>query len=294
MKGAFGSEEKFDLVVVDFMNRFKIYEWTMRNLHDSKGRFTGIYYGILDFVHERRKEFEAPIIFAQDRKPEYKLSINSTYKANRKKEKDLDFLKRIKVTQNLLSLYNIRQFFVEGYEADDVAASLVKKHQDKKILLVSNDNDWFELLKFENVRIFKDNKIWNREEIEKKYERNVENQTLIKAIVGEKKENVEGIKRFPRKLLNNVFNNPVNKINIKNMFDSERWSPFVESKSEEKWIDKVFENKEKIEENFKLKSLVYDLGDRFKKIKRINDKKKFFKAIKGFEMEKLYEKIKGQ
>lgn len=279
----------FDYVIVDAMNIVHKYFWTMRNLTDKNGNKTGIYYGILNFVYNIRKKYNNPkIAFVWDTKANKKKSINKSYKANRTSEKPCGFWEQVRELKILLSLYNVYQFYAEGYEADDVAGKIVKDKLGNKILLVSSDNDWFELLKYNDVKILKDNFVWNRKQIEEKYNVNVSKQTLFKAIVGEKKENVEGIKRIPKDFVRDIIDN---ENNIESVFlVCDRLS--LKSKWY-KWSMEILKNKKMIKENYELKKMI-TTGYELSQIKRNLDKKRLLAKIKEYDMNKLYERISNE
>lgn len=71
------------------------------------------------------------------------------YKANRKKMDD-DFRHQIPVTKEIVAELGIPFLSVDGYEADDIIASLVRKHQNEPDMLIdiySSDKDLKQLLK---------------------------------------------------------------------------------------------------------------------------------------------------
>ena len=52
----------------------------------------------------------------------------------------------------VISLYGLKQYYHEKFEADDIAATVVRKNPGKKILLATKDTDWFQMLR-DNVWI---------------------------------------------------------------------------------------------------------------------------------------------
>ena len=51
MKGSMDKDQiGFDLIIIDAMNFCRKFDWVMRNLCDSKGRKTGVIYGVVNFI----------------------------------------------------------------------------------------------------------------------------------------------------------------------------------------------------------------------------------------------------
>ena len=70
------------------------------------------------------------------------------YKANRKKMDD-DFKHQIPVTKQIVEELGIPFMTVDGYEADDIIASLVRKYKDENDIIIdiySSDKDLKQLL----------------------------------------------------------------------------------------------------------------------------------------------------
>lgn len=123
--------------------------------------------------------------------------IDPEYKANRSK-KDLSFYRGLDLFQMLLLSYknNLTMVKVSGKEADDLVDPLVKKFPNERILLISNDLDWFRSIsdivhvaKYEK----KDYVIYKEEQFIEKYgfEPTVDNLCLYKAFRGDKGDNIQ-------------------------------------------------------------------------------------------------------
>lgn len=81
--------------------------------------------------------------------------IDPSYKANRSKRDD-GFYRSIDLLHMILLAYKDNYFCIkkEGYEADDLVYPVVKEFPEDKILLISNDLDWFRAVS-DNVHIAK-------------------------------------------------------------------------------------------------------------------------------------------
>ena len=111
------------------------YAFINNPLSTSKGFPTSAIYGILTSIFKILKD-ENPdyISIAMDtQKPTFRHELFSDYKANRKKMPD-DLRLQIPERNQLLKSSNINLLKKEGYEADDVIATVVDNIKDKDIL----------------------------------------------------------------------------------------------------------------------------------------------------------------
>lgn len=97
------------------------------------------------------------IIVCIDSPPYFRSDIYPEYKKLRKKTKDPEREKAIgqnrKLVMELLALLSIKTWEEEGMEADDLIAAACDKHHDDydRIVVGSNDDDLYQLFKYENV-----------------------------------------------------------------------------------------------------------------------------------------------
>lgn len=109
-----------------------------------------------------RREYP-DIVLATDRGPYWRKRIASYYKGNRSKQRDesgwdwkVIFDAMNVVRQELIETFPYHTIEIAGVEADDIAGVLVHRyaHLYHRILLLSSDGDWAQLLKFRNVKQF--------------------------------------------------------------------------------------------------------------------------------------------
>lgn len=100
---------------------------------------------------------DTEVIFAIDSYPEAKHSIYPQYKQGKNRKK-FDFDPKKGLLNSLNSIMQFKIAKMKGYEADDIIASLVKKNQDKNIIVVSSDKDLWVLLQYSNCNIYDINK----------------------------------------------------------------------------------------------------------------------------------------
>lgn len=185
--------------------------------------------------------------------------INPFYKANR----DSSGVNIHKDTMDLAYLASLLDdVFVSYktyYESDDVmyslASTLSEKYPEKEIFIYSGDNDLLQSTALsDNVKVMRNHRngkfqIYDRKETEDKYKVPVESLPFYRAVKGDSSDNLEGIKRFPTKLLNRICKavrkpEDVYKLHSKNP-------------TTVKWINRLKENYTKLENNFKIMNLTH-------------------------------------
>ena len=107
------------------------------------------------------------LIIATDSKNYWRRKLFPYYKANRKKSQatsELDW-KAIfeclnKIRAELKSHFPYRVIEIDSAEADDIIGTLCMEfgNTNKKILILSGDRDFIQLLKYDNVAIYQPNK----------------------------------------------------------------------------------------------------------------------------------------
>lgn len=156
---------------------------------------------------------------------------------------------------NLPYIYEALDFLKIKYvetiadEADDIIASYCFKYgNDNEILIASHDSDFFQLIN-ENISIIKYNgkrkprEIINQERFINEYSFMPNLYADYKAIVGDKSDNIKGVKGIGSKTATRIVNTYGN---VKSIFDN-----YIE---EDEVIQKLIENKEVFERNF---SIIY-------------------------------------
>ncbi|MDI6642311.1 MAG: 5'-3' exonuclease H3TH domain-containing protein, partial [Elusimicrobiota bacterium] len=120
----------------------------------------------------------------------------SEYKATRK-ELDDALRNQIPIAKEFVRLFDIKSFEKEGYEADDLIATIVKKVKKivSKVVIVTGDKDALQLVA-ENITVFNEHKniIYDIEKVKEKY--NVYPSQLVDvfALAGDSTDNIPGVK----------------------------------------------------------------------------------------------------
>jgi len=141
------------------------------------------------------EKFEIDKIFlCCDSKAYFRKELIKSYKTTRKKtsltvlgrEFYEDILNILKKNENSYILK------FDNAEADDVAFFLAKilAKKNENVFLISNDNDWVQILQFNKEKIKLFDPVKNKEKF---LEEDIDEYILKKAIIGDKSDNIKGI-----------------------------------------------------------------------------------------------------
>ena len=119
------------------------------NFTTAQGQHTNAIYGFATMLISLLKE-EKPthvaVAFDVSRKT-FRTDIFPEYKANRAKTPD-EFRSQMSFLNDLVSGFGIEQFAIEGYEADDLIATITKRAEKDgmEVLICTGDRDSFQLV----------------------------------------------------------------------------------------------------------------------------------------------------
>jgi 5'-3' exonuclease len=230
-------KSKFDIIIIDGRNQVFKYQHTMKYLKNNRGIETGIYHGFLSLVLRLKQDnIKSRIIIAWEGGSLVRKQQLSTYKNGRPQLKN-SFETKIKNLKNLLGMLGVEQKFAPGYEADDVSSTITKNNPKKRILLISEDRDWYQSMN-KNICVMHKNKIYNYEDIKKQEGFNPEKFALYVLLKGKKGNNVEGIPYFPVKLAVKIVNesdsiNDIIKYAKNHYLDNPKWMSIISDLEED-------------------------------------------------------------
>jgi DNA polymerase-1 len=145
------------ITVIDTFGFFFRSYYALPNLKNSKGEPTGLLMGFVNFIHSIEKDYPSDyILFALDSKGKtFRHDIDENYKANRVEPPE-DLKKQLPIAIEWIKKMGFAEYSKEGYEADDVIASMVKfaKNSDLKVRIVTHDKDLYQLIDDGKVTIF--------------------------------------------------------------------------------------------------------------------------------------------
>lgn len=136
------------------------------------------------------------VVIACDHKKSWRKKLYEAYKAQRKSVRDkddLDYNKFYDFLQTfIIELKEIMPFMtlhIPYLEGDDIIAQLVKmNHHDNEIIFVTADKDYYQLMQYDNVKMYDS---LNKKMIEKTRAEAI-NDLEIKILMGDKSDNIPG------------------------------------------------------------------------------------------------------
>ena len=185
-------------------------------LTNDNGEHVGGVYGSLNALQSYIKRFEPSeciIAWEGSQSGERRRKKLKEYKEGRKMvgmrrgftTSDVDekeaFARQLELLKSSLDFLPMKQVAVKYLEADDAIAYLAKKVIDKKSIIITTDRDYLQLVD-ENISVFRPVKtkenptgeMINLEWMHKKENIHPYNYALLKAIVGDKSDNITGVK----------------------------------------------------------------------------------------------------
>lgn len=162
---------------------------------------TGVIFGFLDQIRNIGLDLNSNrMVFCWDSKESLRKKRSAEYK--NKRHKDMTERERIELNLALEQFTTLReevlpeigfnnQFIQEGYEADDIIASFVKKNEN--CLIVSSDQDLYQLLESADMYNVKTKKKYNMFDFHDEFGCGVSQWPYIKAVAGCKSDHVVGI-----------------------------------------------------------------------------------------------------
>ncbi|MCQ9208771.1 MAG: DNA polymerase I, partial [Omnitrophica bacterium] len=172
--------------------------YAIRSLSNSKGEPTNAVYGFIVMLNkliDQHKPQYLGVTF--DLKgPTFRHKRFANYKIKRKPMPD-ELSLQMPIIKQVLGAYRIPIFEKEGYEADDIIATLAKKlaASGAEILIVTADKDILQVVN-DSVKILnphKDNAILDKAWIKKKFGVPPEKIIEIMALAGDASDNVPGV-----------------------------------------------------------------------------------------------------
>ena len=177
------------------------------HLNTEGGENTSIIFGVLNMIRSfiSKHDFREVCVTWDGKKyKEAKWKVYPEYKTNRNHNFDGDSLKfhveiqrQIKELQKILPALGIKQLRRDYLEADDIIGLLCEGLTGKKILIVSGDQDLFQLVS-EDVTVYYPYKelFLKQDNFEQEVGVSQENFIFYKTIVGDSGDNISGLKGF--------------------------------------------------------------------------------------------------
>ena len=184
-------------VIIDGLSfLFRAYH-AVRPLHRADGLQTNALYGFAQMMMRVWLEMKPDLcVVALDSiEKNFRYDIFPQYKANRT-EMDPEMREQMPYFEPLIQAFGICGIRVEGVEADDIIATLVRQHQNEyNIVIVSSDKDLMQLLDANHVRMFDTmrNREMGCEAVQEKFGVSPQQVIEVQALIGDSSDNVLGV-----------------------------------------------------------------------------------------------------
>jgi len=216
-----------------------------------RGIDTGMTYGFINTLLSIKKLYGGKIHVAWDCGYKHRQELYADYKANRvklSKTQKNKFDSQLSRTQDVLDMLGIEQVYKDGFEADDIIATLVKKLKGKKLIL-TKDKDMHQLITDE-VHILKNKKkgyeVIDRDIFFDSYGFEPSDMLYALAITGDTSDNIPGVDGIGMKSVAKLLNKYGKDLRL-----------FIEGKKTTnlQGAGKVLQNFEKVNKAYKLVQL---------------------------------------
>ena len=172
--------------------------YAVRHLSNSKGQPTNAIYGFITMINKIVKD-EKPDMLAVAfdlKKPTFRHKKFKDYKITRKPMPD-DLVSQLPHIKRLIAAYNIPIYELEGYEADDILATLAEKAKTRSVdtFIVTQDKDALQLIG-EHVKVYnpaKDGLVYGKRDVKQRFGVEPEKMTDLMALMGDASDNIPGV-----------------------------------------------------------------------------------------------------
>jgi len=172
--------------------------FAIRGLTNSKGLPTNAIFGFTNMLLKiiREKNPDGVIISFDSPVPTKRHAVFKEYKAQRP-DMPYDLIEQIPYIKNIIEAFRIPMFEVQGYEADDVLASIAKKASKHgvNVFIVTADKDMLQIVG-DNIKIYDPMKdmILDEKYVEDRYGVKPELIPDFMALAGDVVDNIPGVK----------------------------------------------------------------------------------------------------
>ena len=177
------------------------YALPVENFSTSTGQSTNAVYGFTSMlINVLRDEVPTHVAVAFDRSRQtFRTQEYAEYKAGRASTPG-EFVGQVDLIKQVLDALRITHVEVEGYEADDIIATLTTKAREEgmEVVIVSGDRDAFQLVDRRTVLLYPVRGVsetWRMtpDKVEEKYFVRPERYSDLAAMVGESSDNLPGV-----------------------------------------------------------------------------------------------------
>lgn len=238
------------ILLVDGHNLlFRMFYGIQNSIKNSNGIEIKGLIGFIGGIKKLALEFEPysiVVVFDSETSRYNNEQIDETYKANRKDynniEESANPFSQLPFIKLALDYLNITNFEVIDNEADDYIASVVKTRNNENFVIVSTDTDFIQLIN-QNISMYvqrgKNSILYDNELVIKKYNVLPEQYVAYKSLVGDKCDNIDGVKG-------------IGKVTATEILSYGTIENFIEKSEKQRLINLLLSNYSKINKNQKL------------------------------------------
>jgi len=187
---------KQKLVIIDGLSFFfRAYHAVRPLTRASDGLHTNALYGFSQMLIKVVRELEPDLCcVALDSKQNFRYDLYPNYKANRS-EPDEEMLEQFPYFEPLIEAFGIPGLRVDGYEADDIIATLATTHRNTfDVTIVSSDKDLMQLLGDGVIMLdTMKSKVFDVDEVNEKFGVGPDKVIEVQALIGDSSDNVPGV-----------------------------------------------------------------------------------------------------
>lgn len=197
------------LTIIDTFGFFFRLYYALKGFKTSSAKPSGMVAGFSNFIYSLKKDYKSDyIIFALDSKGKtFRSEIDANYKSNRQAPPP-ELLEQIPVCIEMIEKMGFCSYSQEGYEADDIIASMVKFCEDKDIFvrIITQDKDLYQLIKDGKVSIYSpiSKNDYNEAACVEKYGVKPSQIKDFLALCGDSSDNIPGVKGIGAKGAKNL------------------------------------------------------------------------------------------
>jgi DNA polymerase-1 len=195
-------EKKKKIILVDSNNiAYRAFYALPQTIATSAGTMTNAVLGFTSMILKLLEEQKPDILIcAFDSKgPTFRHELFEEYKATRKKMPD-ELIEQMPLIKEVLESLNIATLAMEGFEADDIIATLTggMSGNDEEIIIVSSDKDILQLVS-DNVKVMAlkkgitDTVLYDEKQVVEKFGVTPDKIKELLALMGDSSDNIPGI-----------------------------------------------------------------------------------------------------
>jgi len=204
-------EQMKEIVVFDTFAFFFRNFYALPPLKNREGFPTGLLTGFVNFLNTLRTDYhEDRFVFALDSKGDsFRKALDPNYKANRPAPPQ-ELKLQLPVAISWIEQMGFQNISVQGFEADDVIASIARraKNEGFKVKIVSSDKDLYQLIEDDIITLFDPVKkvVINEQGCIEKFGVHPAHFIEFQSIVGDSSDNIPGVKGIGAKGAANLIN----------------------------------------------------------------------------------------